>query len=439
MSEQSNMESNESGHHVVISADTHCGAALWDYKEYLEKRYHEDFDDWARSIEEGQRRTAEVFKDAERSPLNVGVDGDPAVDGNRNYDSARRLREQEADGVVAAVLFPNTQPPFAPAAASQFEAPAYSDNYGHRWAGLRAHNRWLLDFVSEAPERRAGIAQIFPGDVEGSVAEIEWAAENDLRGGVLVPGTPPDSPFEPLYSKAYRPIWAAAEACGMPLNHHSGGATPNFGNHFPASLAMFMLEVTWWSQRALWHLMFSGVFERHPDLQWVNTETGTAWVPETLARLDDFYDRMKNSKYGSEAIFGGAAVAEMSLTPSEYWQRQCHVGASFLRPTETSVVRQIGADKVMWGSDYPHTEGSHPNTDEHLRLTFGEMTVDEATQVLTTNAARLYRFDVAALQALADQHCPTKAHVASGIAYGDIPETAKGCPGMAPQNQVQVA
>ena len=81
MSEQSNMESNESGHHVVISADTHCGAALWDYKEYLEKRYHEDFDDWARSIEEGQRRTAEVFKDAERSPLNVGVDGGPAVDG----------------------------------------------------------------------------------------------------------------------------------------------------------------------------------------------------------------------------------------------------------------------------------------------------------------------------------------------------------------------
>ena len=100
MSEQSNKESNESGHHVVISADTHCGAALWDYKEYLEKRYHEDFDDWARSIEEGQRRTAEVFKDAERSPLNVGVDGDPAVDGNRNYDSDRRLREQAADGAV---------------------------------------------------------------------------------------------------------------------------------------------------------------------------------------------------------------------------------------------------------------------------------------------------------------------------------------------------
>ncbi len=423
--------------HVVISADTHCGAALHDYKPYLEKKYHEDFDEWAESVQAAERRIAEVFKDAERSPLNVGVDGDPEVDGDRNWSSERRLREQEADGVVAAVLFPNTQPPFAPAAASQFEAPPYSDDMVRRWAGLQAHNRWLLDFVSEAPERRAGIAQIFLGNVEASVAEIEWAAENGLRGGILVPGAPPDSPFEPLYSAAYRPIWAAAEACDMPLNHHSGGATPNFGSHFPASLAMFMLEVSWWSQRGLWHLMFSGVFERHPDLQWVNTETGTAWVPDTLEKLDSFYERMKYSKYGSEAIFGGVAVAQMSLRPSEYWQRQCHVGASFLRPTEVDVVRQIGIGNVMWGSDYPHVEGSHPHTDEHLRLTFGQMTEDETTMLLTTNAARLYKFDIEKLRPLAEQFCPTKAHVAGGIAYSEIPERGKGCPGMAPQNQTQ--
>jgi predicted TIM-barrel fold metal-dependent hydrolase len=223
----------------------------------------------------------------------------------------------------------------------------------------------------------------------------------------------------------------------MPLNHHSGGATPNFGSHFPASLAMFMLEVSWWSQRALWHLMFSGVFERHPDLQWVNTESGTAWVPDTLEKLDSFYERMKYSTYGSEAIFGGVAVAQMSLRPSEYWQRQCHVGASFLRPTEIDVVRQIGIGNVMWGSDYPHIEGSHPHTDEHLRLTFGEMTEEEATRLLTTNAASLYKFDVEKLRPLAEQFCPTKVHVAGGIAYSDIPERGKGCPGMAPQNQTQ--
>lgn len=432
----SNQPATHPSHHIVISADTHCGAALRDYKPYLERKYHDAFEEWAAHIEREQERADALFAGQGRSTRNVGIDGDPVLDADRNWNTERRLREQEADGVIAEVCFPNTQPPFAPAAATQFEAPPYGDNFEHRWAGLRAHNRWLLDFVNEAPERRAGIAQIFLGDVEGSVAEIEWAAANGLRGGILVPGAPPDSPFDPLYSAAYEPIWAAAAANDMTLNHHAGGATPSFGNHFPSSLAMFMLEVSWWSHRALWHLMFSGVFERHPDLRWVNTETGTAWVPETLEKLDDFYERMKYSQYGSESIFGGMAVAGMSLRPSEYWQRQCYIGASFLRPNEVHLVEQLGDDKIMWGSDYPHIEGSQPFTREHLKLTFGGMDPDRVTKVLTTNAARVYKFDLEKLAPLAEQHCPTKAEVFGGIDYALIPEQAKGCPGMNPRNQV---
>ncbi len=427
----------ESDHHIVISADVHCGANIRGYRPYLESKYHDDFEEWALHMEQHEAEQDKLFAGMARSPRNVGIDGDPAVDGDRNYSSERRFREQQADGVVAAVLFPNTQPPFAPAAATQFEAPPYGDDIEHRWAGLRAHNRWLLDMVSEAPERRAGVAQIFLGDVEGSVAEIEWAAANDLRGGILVPGAPPDSPFDPLYSAIYEPIWEAAAANDMTLNHHAGGATPNFGNHFPASLAVFMIEVKWWSQRALWHLMFSGVFERHPELRWVNTETGTAWVPDTLAQLDSFHERMKYSKYGSESIFGGMAVADMNLKPSEYWQRQCYVGASFLRPTEAELCREIGIDNIMWGSDYPHIEGSHPYTHDHLRLTFGDLPVEETTKLLTTNAARVYNFDLDALTALAERFCPTKADVANSIDYAEIAEEAKGCPAMNPLNQTQ--
>ena len=426
-----------SEHHIVISADTHCGADLWDYKPYLESKHQADFDEWARFMEADTERRKALFAGMERTPMEVGVDGDPEVFGYRNHSSARRLDEQQADGVIAEVLFPNTQPPFSPPAATAFEAPPYSDDIEKRWAGLRAHNRWLADLVGEAPARRAGIFQIFLGDIEGSVAEIEWAAEQGLRGGVLIPGAPPDSPFEPLYSAAYEPIWAAAAAAGLPLNHHAGGASPNYGNHFPASLAMFMLEVQWWTQRALWHLMFSGVFERYPTLPYVITETGTSWVPDTLGKLDSFYDRMKHSRYGSESIFGGQAVAEMSLTPSEYFARQCYIGASFLRPAETELIDVVGADRIMWGSDYPHIEGSHPYTHEHLRLTFGNVPVDVTTKLLTTNAAGVYGFDLDALAPLAEQYCPTKEQVATPIDYSEIPERAKGCPGMNPLNQLE--
>ncbi|MDE0066500.1 MAG: amidohydrolase family protein [Acidimicrobiaceae bacterium] len=430
-------DEHQQEHHIVISADTHCGAGLWSYREYLDAEYLDEFDDWAKFMEQDNERRKELFKGMERSPLEVGVDGDPEVFSYRNSSSVERLREQQEDGVVAAVLFPNTQPPFAPPAATSFEAPPYSDNFEHRWAGLRAHNRWLADFVSEAPERRAGIIQIFLGDVEGSVKEIEWAAEQGLRGGILVPGAPPDSPFEPLYSDAYEPIWAAAAAAGLPLNHHAGGAAPNFGNHFPASLAMFMLEVQWWTQRALWHLMFSGVFERHPELNYVITETGTSWVPDTLEKLDSFHHRMKYSRYGSESIFGGEAVAKMSLTPTEYFNRQCYIGASFLRPAETEIARSVGVDRIMWGSDYPHIEGSYPHTREHLRLTFARMTPTETTKILTHNAAKVYQFDLDALAPLAEKYCPTKEFVATPIDYSEIPERAKGCPGMNPLNQAK--
>ena len=91
----------------------------------------------------------------------------------------------------------------------------------------------------------------------------------------------------------------------------------------------------------------------------------------------------------------------------------------------------------MWGSDYPHIEGSYPHTHEHLRLTFAQMTREETTTMLTDNAAKIYKFDLEALAPLAEKYCPTKEFVETPIDYAEIPERAKGCPGMNPLNQVQ--
>ena len=97
---------------------------------------------------------------------------------------------------------------------------------------------------------------------------------------------------------------------------------PDFGPYLPQSLAMFMLEVTWWAHRSLWHLMFSGVFERHPKLQFVLTETGVDWAPDVLAKLDHFLRPMRDNDQCSEHIFGRPTVEKMSLMPSEYFARQ---------------------------------------------------------------------------------------------------------------------
>jgi predicted TIM-barrel fold metal-dependent hydrolase len=417
--------------YLLITADSHAGSSPEGYGPYLERKWQSDFQLWLKQSAEQARLMRQVM--GERS---IGVDGDPDVDGNRNWDSARRLRETEADGVVAEVIFPNTAPPFAPSMMSEFGEAETGDDHQRRWAGIRAHNRWLADFCKEAPGRRAGIAQIFLPFVEESVEEIRWARENGLTGGVLLPGAPPGSGVEPLYAPSYEPIYAVCEELGMPLNHHSGGSTPDFGMYLPQSLAMFMLEVTWWAHRALWHLMFSGVFERHPKLQFVLTETGVDWAPAVLRKLDVFFDRMKHNDQCSESIFGGPTVAKMSLTPSEYFARQCHIGASFLPPRECALRDEIGADRIMWGTDYPHVEGSCPYTREHLRLTFAGMATDEIQQIVGLNAAKLYGFDVDALAPLAGRVGPTHAEIAEPLATADIPAPAQKCPAFSEANQL---
>lgn len=420
--------------YLLITADSHAGPDHRMYRPYLEKKWLGDFEGWLREMDAFVEQMKTVM-----GPRSIAVGGDPELDAGRNWDSSRRQKEMEADGIVGEIIFSNTSPPFSPRMFTEFGEPSAGPDYERRWAGIRAHNRWLADFCNEAPGRRAGIVQIFLPNVEGSVKEIRWAKEQGMMGGVLLPGAPPGSGIPPLYAPEYEPIWAVCEELGMPLNHHAGAATPDFGMYMPQSLTMFMLEVKWWAHRALWHLMFSGVFERHPNLQFVMTEVGVGWVPDVLRELDHFFNQMKNEKQTSEYMFGGPTVAKMSLTPSEYFQRQCHLGASFLPPRECDLRHKIGIDKIMWGSDYPHLEGSYPYTREHLRLSFDKVPEAEIQQMLAINAAELYGFDLEALAPLAAKVGPTKAEISQPLDLSTLPEAARKCPAFGRLNQSEAS
>lgn len=408
----------EADRYTIISADCHGGAQLYEYKDYLERRYHDDFDAWAEEY-------AIPYED---------VRGEDAY---RNWDHERRLAELESDGIVAEVIFPNTIPPFYPKPSLLVQPPPPdAGDLEERWAGLRAHNRWLADFCTRARGRRAGIAQIMLHDVEAAVAEIRWAKEAGLNGGVLLPGAPPGSQLQPLYSPVYEPIWTVCEELGVPINHHTGSGVPvlsdaKVGEEDPILNVIFLVEATWWAHRTLWHLIFSGVMERHPDLQFAFTEQGTAWIPQTLGTLDYFYRRMGSSAGSQEAEWGRQVVASLSLTPSEYWARQCHVGSSFLRPAECQLRHIVGVDRIMWGSDYPHLEGTHPYTREALRLTFAGVDRNEVQAMLAGNAAELYGFDMDFLAPIAARVGPRVADTAVPLPNDEVPKDAGRCPAFA--------
>jgi predicted TIM-barrel fold metal-dependent hydrolase len=394
--------------YTVISSDNHAGADLLGYRPYLPSAWHEEFDRWA---------AGHVNPFESEHLLSKAEDC--------NWDDDVRDTDLRSQGVVGEVVFPNTVPPFYP--QTQFfvpPPPAGRAEYERRWAGLRAHNRWLVDFCDRSPGHRAGVAQIMLNDIDDAVAETRWVKEAGLFGGILVPGVPPGSALPPLFDPCYDPVWAVCEELDVPVNLHSGGGVPAYP-HDPRGLAVLLSEITWFSNRVLAHLVFGGVFERFPRLKVAFTEQGSAWVPRELAKLDQFVRVMPIDGTGQH-FFGSEMLRGLSMLPSEYFARNCFLGASALRPAEVAVRHQIGVGNIMWGADYPHSEGTFPYTTEALRLTFAGVPEDEVRAMLAGNAARFYGFDLDLLAADAERFGPPVAEVAVPLTLADVPADALG-------------
>ena len=121
------------------------------------------------------------------------------------------------------------------------------------------------------------------------MADIHWAKEHGLHS-ILLPAVAPNSHARAAVRARVRPGVARVRGAGLPVTAHSGGTgMPNFGK-YPIANLVFVLESSFYSNRSLWHLLMSGVFERFPTMKFAMTEQGSAWVPDLLDRLDNLHD-----------------------------------------------------------------------------------------------------------------------------------------------------
>lgn len=383
--------------YVVITADTHAGAAIDAYKDYLDPKYRPDFDDWR-----GQYR----------NPSKKHIGGKKA----KNWDNAVRFGDLEADGIVGEVVFPNTVPPFYPKAFHVSRPPEPKD-YEHWLAGIRAHNRWLKDWCDEAPERRAGIGLIHLNDIDDAIEDVKWIAEAGLRGGVLLPIPPDDMKhLKPLYAPEYDRLWAVIQDCDLVMNTHSGAGSPDYGP-YPAAHPFWIMEVPFFSQRGFTQLIWGGVFERFPDLEFILTEAGCAWVPALLERMDGIHMGIQAGMMGEMDY---SQVDSLKQPPSFYAKRNCYFGASFPGKREIDGRHEVGIERILWGSDYPHYEGCFPYSRQAMQLAFCDLPEAEVRMMLGENAARLYRFDLEKLRGHAAKAGVMPAEIARPLE--EIPE-----------------
>ena len=163
--------------------------------------------------------------------------------------------------------------------------------------------------------------------------EIHWAAEHGLKG-ILFPAIPPDADVPKLWSDEYDPIWRACEETGLSVNQHGGAGVPDYSTAKIKNFLMIM-EVPFFANRSLWHVILSGVFERFPNLQFVMTEQRTGWVPETLKKMDGVWWAFNNGGVGELRMDGNS----LERSPSSYFDTNCTMGASFPSRDEAEAIK----------------------------------------------------------------------------------------------------
>jgi predicted TIM-barrel fold metal-dependent hydrolase len=144
------------------------------------------------------------------------------------------------------------------------------------------------------------------------------------------------------------------------------------------------------------------VFERHPKLKFVVTEAAAYWAPDMMWKWDQYMGGGHTTKKLAALLAG-----KISKLPSDYFGSNIFIGASTMSKEEIRRRYVIGTDVVMWGTDYPHPEGTWPHTLAKLEEDFADVPVDDSAEMLGLTAAKVYGFDLEALAPIAAKIGPS--------------------------------
>lgn len=398
----------------IISGDGHAGAKVADYKDYMPSKYW----DALKQAEQEEREFLMVTAGQSRFPeeaLDIIDDRGAIRSGGQfgGWDPQRRLQEMDSEGVVAEIIHQGHQHAIMPffSIVNRPQPPEL------RQVGAQAYHRWLADHMKATGGRALGVADPGPcHDMAATIKELRWVADNGFVS-VGVPGIVADESLPPLYDSYYEPFWAACEELGLVLSIHAGwglgqGLFFKFADMMTggqsiedaAKQGKFMTmgeelkksrrspnALGMQPRRAMWQLMLGGVFDRYPRLKLAMTEIRAEWLPETLDILD--------AKLA-------ASGTRMVKRPSEYFRDNCYVTPSSPKVEEIQMRHAIGVDRFIFGTDYPHPEGTWPNTRDWMQTIFSAVPEDEVRLILGKNAMECYNLDRARFEAIAERIGP---------------------------------
>lgn len=289
------------------------------------------------------------------------------------FDLSKRLTDLDLEGVWGEVVFPSLG-----LWNASFTTRAALD------AAIKVSNDWSKSEIMDRSPRLIPTAQVSMLSVADAVAELERTAEMGYRA-VFLPTTPPAA--SPDYNRDdWEPFWSAAEQARTVIAFHIGtdpvdlvgGEQIGVAYRGPGGAVLNYTETTFSGQRAAMKMVASGALDRHPDLKVLVSEGGATWVPFLGDRMTEGYRQHHMM-----------VRPKLSRTPKEILYSQVY--ASFQHDeTAIAAVTAMGYRNVMFGSDYPHMEGTFGHTQDTLRHLFAG--VDDDTRYRVTQGAFLELF-----------------------------------------------
>jgi predicted TIM-barrel fold metal-dependent hydrolase len=311
------------------------------------------------------------------------------------HQVAPRLHDMDSEGIGVSVLYPT----FLLGVQSEPDVD-WAD------AQCQAYNNWLSDHVTSTHGRLWGAAVVPQQDIERAAAEIRRAAKLPGIKAVFIRPNP-TADWKPFSHEVYDPLWQAASDSGVPMGLH-----PFLAPDLPGACLAFRLgEATnttttavgrdggeargtvmgniFFTQaianpvdmmNSITFLLAGGVCERFPQLKFVFLEANGGWIVPWLERLDHHYE-----------VFSWD-VPNLTMEPSAYFRRQCWISFDTDESTLAGAANSplVGADRIVWASDYPHPDAKIPGVVKELQETIDVLTPEQQRLIAGGSAVALY-------------------------------------------------
>jgi len=360
--------------YFIASADGHVQEPSNLWVDRMDSKYHHRLPGVVMDASGNQMQKTEGFR-----PLrirNIPFEGEDLLRNKSGKTPEDRLRDLAMDGVDAEILFPNRG-----LTIWATPDPLFSQ------AMCVAYNQWAWETFGAFNDRLAPMACVAPGDLAGTITEVERCAKLGFKGLSLpckpVWG-PPDHEAPNYNLPEFDPLWACIQDADLPITFHvstgrdprtsrgNGGAIINYAVH---SLAPTMEPIA--------NLCASGVLDRFPKLVFGSIEAGIGWVAWALTAMDEAYK--KHHMW---------VRPKLKQLPSEYFRQNGF--ASFQEdPSGLAVARELRlTDNFLWANDFPHHEGTWPHSAAAIERTMGGLTDAERAKILGLNTARIFKLPI---------------------------------------------